>query len=169
MTSTLKTDGFLRIARRALPLALSALGLGASLPALAQEQVQDTVAAPTATQPDVIRTQEGPLTRAQVLESLRSARAANLMSPATEMGDSPEVLAARETFYALQTEVLLAEYAAAQAQAQAQAEREQQAQQLSQLEQTQAEAGTVPVVLMEGPSVTGSDALVLLLVEEDID
>ena len=58
-----------------------------------------------------------PLTRADVQEALRTARLAGLVTPSTEAGDTPEILASREVFYALQTEVLLAEYAEQQRQA----------------------------------------------------
>ena len=51
-----------------------------------------------------------PLTRAQVLESLAMARLANLVTPSGEMGDTADVLQAREDFNALQTEVMQAEY-----------------------------------------------------------
>ena len=58
-----------------------------------------------------------PLTRADVQDALRTARVAGLVTPSTEAGDTPEILASREAFYALQTQVLLAEYAAQQRQA----------------------------------------------------
>ena len=51
-----------------------------------------------------------PLTRAQVRESLAMARLANLVTPSGEMGDTADVLQAREDFNALQTEVMQAEY-----------------------------------------------------------
>lgn len=51
-----------------------------------------------------------PLTRARVRESLAMARLANLVNPGGEMGDTPEVLQAREDFNALQTEVMEGEY-----------------------------------------------------------
>lgn len=47
-------------------------------------------------------------TRAEVREDLKDARAMNTMTPAGEMGDTPDVLAAREAFNALQTEVFAA-------------------------------------------------------------
>lgn len=50
------------------------------------------------------------LTRAEVREDLKDARATNTMTPSGEIGDTAEVLAARETFYALQTEVMLARH-----------------------------------------------------------
>lgn len=53
---------------------------------------------------------EQPLTRARVRESLAMARLANLVSPGGELGDTTEVLQAREDFNALQTEVMEAEY-----------------------------------------------------------
>lgn len=49
------------------------------------------------------------LTRAEVREDLKDARATNRMTPSGETGDTAEVLAARETFNALQTEVVLAQ------------------------------------------------------------
>jgi hypothetical protein len=52
----------------------------------------------------------GPLTRQQVREALRIARAAGTMSPSGEIGDTEAVLAARENFNALQAEVMMAEY-----------------------------------------------------------
>lgn len=64
------------------------------------------------------------LTRAEVRESLLTARAANTMSKDGEMGDTDDVLTAREEFNALQTEVLLAEAAAVQAEWVAQQELE---------------------------------------------
>lgn len=48
-------------------------------------------------------------TRADVKEALKMARAQNLLTPDNEIGDTPEVLALREIFYALQTEVMEAE------------------------------------------------------------
>ena len=54
--------------------------------------------------------QSEPLTRAQVRESLAMARLANLVTPSGEMGDTADVLQAREDFNALQTEVMQAEY-----------------------------------------------------------
>lgn len=54
-----------------------------------------------------------PLTRARVRESLIMARLANLVTPGGEMGDTAEVLQARENFNALQTEVIEAEYRSA--------------------------------------------------------
>ena len=56
------------------------------------------------------RVQGEPLTRAQVRESLAMARLANLVTPSGEIGDTAEVLQAREDFNALQTEVLQAEH-----------------------------------------------------------
>ena len=54
------------------------------------------------------------LTRADVREDLKDARATNTMTPSGEIGDTAEVLAARETFNALQTEVMLARHEHAQ-------------------------------------------------------
>ena len=53
--------------------------------------------------------QSEPLTRAEVRESLAMARLANLVTPSGEMGDTADVLQAREDFNALQTEVMQAE------------------------------------------------------------
>ncbi len=61
------------------------------------------------------------LTRAEVREALKTWKAAGLMSTQTEVGDTPDVLQRREEFYALQTEVILGEYAAARAAEEAQA------------------------------------------------
>lgn len=58
----------------------------------------------------VMAAQSEPLTRADVRESLAMARLANLVTPGGEMGDTADVLQAREDFNALQTEVLQAEY-----------------------------------------------------------
>ena len=57
----------------------------------------------------VVAAQGEPLTRADVRESLAMARLANLVTPGGEMGDTADVLQAREDFNALQTEVLQAE------------------------------------------------------------
>lgn len=54
------------------------------------------------------------LSRAEVREDLKDARAMNTMTPSGEIGDTAEVLAARETFNALQTEVMLARHIEAQ-------------------------------------------------------
>lgn len=51
------------------------------------------------------------LTRAEVREDLKDARATNMMTPSGEIGDSADVLAARETFNALQTEVMASKQA----------------------------------------------------------
>ena len=64
-------------------------------------------------------TDEGGLTREQVREELRTWRAAGLLPMNGEITETPEVLANRQTFNELQTEVLQAEYAAAEAQLQA--------------------------------------------------
>jgi hypothetical protein len=109
MTSTVKTPSLIKnlstAASRSVPALLSALVLAVAVPGAAQAVIL---------QDGVLRTQVGPLTRDDVREALRNARAANLMTPAGE-GDGADVLAAREAFNALQAEVLLAEYAAQQA------------------------------------------------------
>lgn len=51
-----------------------------------------------------------PLTRDRVRESLAMARLANLVTPVGELGDTADVLQAREDFNALQAEVMQAEY-----------------------------------------------------------
>lgn len=63
---------------------------------------------------DLQRQPDRALTRQEVRESLKRARAANIVSPTHEIGDTQEVLAAREAFYALQTEAIVAQYAAEQ-------------------------------------------------------
>ena len=103
-------------------LALSALALAAALPAMAQDSpAQPMNCAPAEISlappmPQVQPAHEGPMTRAEVIEQLKSAKAAGTMSLSGEIGDSAEVLAARETFNALQTEVYNAQVATAQAQ-----------------------------------------------------
>jgi len=120
---------------RWLASAAGALALGASMPGFAGEALDIELpsmrtpienATPVAVQPAVsVQTadavqaaaaglpESGPLTRAAVRESLKTARAANTITPSGEMGDTPEVLAARENFYAAQTEQIHAQYAAA--------------------------------------------------------
>lgn len=61
-------------------------------------------------------------TRAEVLAEARRWRQEKLATPSNEIGDTPEVLQAREGFYALQTEQIEAEYRAAAEQAQQQAD-----------------------------------------------
>jgi hypothetical protein len=48
----------------------------------------------------------GPMSREQVREELRNAQVTNRMTPAGEIGDTREVLQAREDFNELQAEVL---------------------------------------------------------------
>jgi hypothetical protein len=124
MQSTRKTASTSRSLWRGL--ALSTLALAATLPAMAQNSpspaleprmncapAEISLAAPLA---QVQPIHEGPLSRAEVIEQLKSAKAAGTMTLSGEMGDSPEVLAHREAFNALQTEVYDAQVAAAQAQ-----------------------------------------------------
>lgn len=73
------------------------------------EAIQAPRLAPMAAAPTTTARYE-PLTRAQVRESLAMARLANLVTPSGEMGDTADVLQAREDFNALQTEVMQAEY-----------------------------------------------------------
>lgn len=84
-------------------------------PALAP-QAAGTVADPTAAAatPGADRLPEPALTRREVRETLKRARAANIVSPTHDLGDTPDVLAAREAYYALQTEAIVARYAAEQ-------------------------------------------------------
>lgn len=73
------------------------------------EAVQAPRLAPRAAAPATTARYE-PLTRAQVRESLAMARLANLVTPSGEIGDTADVLQAREDFNALQAEVMQAEY-----------------------------------------------------------
>ena len=78
-------------------------------------------AAPTDAAPSPTLSQ-GAVTRADVAASLDAWRAAGLLTPQGDIGDSTEVLERREMFYALQTEVLQEEsLAAARAAEEAQA------------------------------------------------
>jgi len=56
-----------------------------------------------------------------VRESMATWRSAGLLTPADDIGDTNETLQRREEFYALQTEVILAERQAAAETAQAEA------------------------------------------------
>ncbi len=115
-----------------------------------------------------------PLTRAEVRESLLTARAANTMSKDGEMGDTDDVLTAREEFNALQTEVLLAEAAAVQAEWVAQQEREladliaqQQEDQKQDPELERTIAAYAPENLLQIASDEELPVLVLLFEEEE--
>ena len=93
-------------------LALAAL---AALPMTAHADRYADPLAPAASQ-------EAPanaLSRAQVREELRTWKSAGMVSMPGEIGDTAAVLAARQTFNELQSEVLTAEYAAAERQLQA--------------------------------------------------
>jgi len=128
---------------RCIPIVVAALALGASassragealdieLPSMRTpiEALQAPASSVMAASATSFETAPAPLTRADVREALKMARASNTMTPAGEIGDTTEVLQAREDFYVLQTEVLQAEYLAAaqRAQAQQQSLLEQQA------------------------------------------
>jgi hypothetical protein len=62
-------------------------------------------AASSADAPLFVGQQAGPRTRAEVRDELMRAKATNTMSLNGEAGDTPEVLAARQTFNELQREV----------------------------------------------------------------
>jgi hypothetical protein len=110
-----------------LPAALAAIALGFTMsshasggealdiemPSMRTPVEATPVAAVDANDARAVATPQAPLTRAEVRESLKMARLSNTMTPSGEIGDTTEVLRAREDFYALQTEVLQAEYAAA--------------------------------------------------------
>ena len=125
MRSSAKTLDTTRRSRSLLRgLAMTTLALAASLPALAQEDLppgigQSVRCTPTGvdmTAPELpVLNHAGPRTRAEVVEQLRSARATNTITPATEPGDTQDVLDAREAFNALQAEVYAARVAAVQA------------------------------------------------------
>lgn len=82
----------------------------------------------------------GGLTRAEVRQDLQDARAMSTIAPAGEIGDTTEVLAAREAFNALQTEVLMARYAQAQRRASIHLTMDEL---IAQLQALDAEKGTV--------------------------
>ena len=67
----------------------------------------------------VVSAEYGPSTRADVRAALETWRAAGLLTPGSEIGDTEETLARREEYYAQQTEMRLAEVAAAEQEAQA--------------------------------------------------
>jgi hypothetical protein len=169
MTSTVKTPSLMKTLTRGVPVLLSALVLAVAVPGQAQAVIL---------QDGVLRTQVGPLTRDEVREALRNARAANLMTPAGE-GDGADVLAAREVFNALQAEVLLAEYADQQARevaAQQAAEQEAElilalGEQPPALEDTRLQPATM---VAEYPEYTldsdgkAANAEVLLLIDDEV-
>jgi hypothetical protein len=68
---------------------------------------------------EVTPMEPGGLTREQVREELRTWKSAGMLPLNGEITETREVLEARQTFNELQTEVLQAEYAAAEAQLQA--------------------------------------------------
>lgn len=65
---------------------------------------------PASARAPAVAGQSAALTRAQVRESLSMARLANLVTPSGEMGDTADVLQAREDFNDLQAEVMETEY-----------------------------------------------------------
>ena len=60
---------------------------------------------------------EAAITRDQVQDELMIARQTGTLTPSGEIGDTPEILAAREAYNELQAEVLEAQYAQAAAEA----------------------------------------------------
>jgi hypothetical protein len=123
------------------------------------------------------------VSRADVRESLKTWRAAGLLTPQSEIGDTTETLQRREEFYALQTEVIQAEQMAAVARAEeeslAQAQLQLQLQLQSQLEaESAASANTAAMLepsadgqLMVVPptatgTISGDDAPVIVEVVE---
>ncbi len=125
-------------------------------------------------------TQETPstLTRAEVRDTLTTWRAAGLLTPSGDIGDTNETLQRREEFYALQTEVIVAERIAEQAAAaQAAAElaaatqaADEQAMQLAALRSEGALDLPEPVVTRptsDGQMLSSSDAGEVVLVEID--
>lgn len=156
---------------RFVPVALTALALGFAASAQAADPIASTATrsdtivessmATTVETVTVVGTPH-PLTRAEVRESTRLAKAANLVTPNGDIGDSPDVLQAREDFYALQTEVLNAQYAVqyqAQLLAQAQADEQNQQQMADSAEAMDeltawlnraAEQGGVTMIVMDG-------------------
>lgn len=74
---------------------------------------------PLAPQAEAAAPETGMLTREQVREELRTWKATGMMPLAGEITETPAVMDARQTFNELQTEVLQAEYAAAEAHVQA--------------------------------------------------
>ena len=93
-----------------LPLASHALGEALDIEQPSMRTQVDMVPQTPTTELTLSNATRGPLTREEVREATRTARAAGLISGTGEFGDTPQLLQRREDFNALQTEVLLAEY-----------------------------------------------------------
>jgi hypothetical protein len=89
----------------AVALAASAFMADAALAQSASDMPADTtyVYSPAST--------PGPLTRAQVREELANWRTAGILNPGGEIGDTEQVLAARQAYNELQFEVVTARWA----------------------------------------------------------
>jgi hypothetical protein len=121
MHTTMSTTRIRKSLSRSLPGAVAALGLALALPGVAQamaSSVDDHFISAEVSAPLTPRFEASPAvalasdrTREDVNEDLQRARAINLMTPNSELGDTPEVLQAREDFYAMRTEVMLADQA----------------------------------------------------------
>ena len=85
----------MKLLTRQAPRLLAALALGTTL-AFGAQAMPETVPA-------------DPLSREAVRDALAHARATNRLTPPGEIGDTAEVLSQRETFNALQAEVLTEE------------------------------------------------------------
>ena len=96
--------------RTALIAAVAAMTLAASAPGFAGGEFLD-IEQPSLRTP-IENTADATLTRAQVREELRQARAIGTMSMGGELGDTDAVLAARESFNIAQAQAITAAYAA---------------------------------------------------------
>lgn len=96
--------------RSALIAAVAAVTLAASAPSFAAGEFLD-IEQPSLRTP-IDNTADAPLTREQVREELRQARANGTMSVGGELGDTDAVLAARESFNFAQAQAITAAYAA---------------------------------------------------------
>ena len=96
-------------AKRMLAAAVAALALGLSAGSQAGGGEPLDIELPSMRTPIESTGMIPKRTRAEVREALKLARAQNLLTPTNEIGDTAEVLAQREIFYALQREVMEAE------------------------------------------------------------
>jgi len=96
-------------AKRMLVAAVAALALGLSAGSQAGGGEPLDIELPSMRTPIESTGMIPERTRAEVREALKMARAQNLLTPTNEIGDTAEVLAQREIFYALQREVMEAE------------------------------------------------------------
>ena len=147
--------------RRFLPCAAAALALSLPLASHALGEALDIEQPSMRTPVDMVpqlptsgitlsNATRGPLTREEVREATRMARATGLMSGTGELGDTPELLQRRADFNALQTEVLLAEYQAQVMRAQA----EQQAAEAVAQAAVDAASPAGQMALMQAPEMT---------------